>query len=52
MFDRGLISVDDDYSMLIASAGVPDTISRLMNLERRLLVCGRATVFTVPAVSS
>ncbi|WP_336510476.1 HNH endonuclease [Agrobacterium tumefaciens] len=38
MFDRGLISVDDDYSMLIASAGVPDTILRLMNPERRLLV--------------
>ncbi|MGV1758855.1 HNH endonuclease [Rhizobium sp. A22-96] len=38
MFDRGLISVDDDYSMLIANAGVPDTILRLMNPERRLLV--------------
>lgn len=38
MFDRGLISVDDDYSILIASGGVPDTISRLLNSERRLLV--------------
>jgi putative restriction endonuclease len=38
MFDRGLISVDDDYSMLISSGSVPDTITRLMNPERRLLV--------------
>lgn len=42
MFDRGLISVDDDYSMLIASGGVPETISRLMNPEQRLLVPARA----------
>jgi putative restriction endonuclease len=41
MFDRGLISVDDDYSMLIANGGVPETISRLMNPERRLLVPSR-----------
>ena len=32
------ISVDDDYSPLIASGGVPDTITRLTNSERRLLV--------------
>ncbi|MBP1870720.1 HNH endonuclease [Ensifer adhaerens] len=38
MFDRGLISVDDDYSLLIAGGGVPDTITRLINSERRLLV--------------
>lgn len=42
MFDRGLISVDDDYSLLIASGGVPDTITRLINPERRLLVPARA----------
>jgi putative restriction endonuclease len=42
MFDRGLISVDDDYTLLIASSGVPDTITRLINLERRLLVPVRA----------
>lgn len=42
MFDRGLISADDDYSMLIAGGGVPDTISRLINPERRLLVPARA----------
>ncbi|MDF0660826.1 MULTISPECIES: HNH endonuclease [unclassified Rhizobium] len=42
MFDRGLISVDDDYRLLIACDGVPDTITRLINLERRLLVPTRA----------
>lgn len=42
MFDRGLISVDDDYSLLIADSRVPDTITRLINSERRLLVPARA----------
>ncbi|WSH02371.1 HNH endonuclease [Rhizobium ruizarguesonis] len=42
MFDRGLISVDDDYSLLIASGSVADTITRLINPERRLLVPTRA----------
>lgn len=42
MFDRGLISVDDDYSLLIASGGVPDTVTRLINQERRLLVPSRS----------
>jgi len=41
MFDRGMISVDDNYSLLIASGGVPDTITRLNNPERRLLVPSR-----------
>ncbi|WP_246811713.1 HNH endonuclease [Ensifer sp. ENS11] len=41
IFDRGLISVDDDYGLLIASGGVPDTITRLINPERRLLVPSR-----------
>lgn len=41
MFDRGLISVDDDYSLLIASSSIPDTVTRLINQERRLLVPSR-----------
>lgn len=41
MFDRGLISLDDDYRLLIASAGMPDTVNRLINPERRLLVPSR-----------
>jgi putative restriction endonuclease len=38
MFDHGLNSIDDDYSLLIASGGVPDTATRLTNPVRRLLV--------------
>lgn len=41
MFVRGLVSVDDNYTLLIASGGVPDTITRLINPERRLLVPSR-----------
>lgn len=41
MFDRGLISVDDDYSLLVAGGGVPDTVTRLINPERSLLVPNR-----------
>lgn len=41
MFNRGLISVDDDYSLLFANGGVPDTITRLVNPEQRLLVPSR-----------
>jgi putative restriction endonuclease len=36
MFDRGLVSINDDYSLLVASGGVPDTIGRLLNPDRRL----------------
>jgi putative restriction endonuclease len=36
MFDRGLISINDDYSLLVATIGVPDTIGRLLNASRRL----------------
>lgn len=38
MFDRGLISVDSDYRVLIASTGVPDAIRRLINPSGRLVV--------------
>jgi len=31
MFDRGLISVDDDLSILVARDRVPDTVARLIN---------------------
>jgi putative restriction endonuclease len=31
MFDRGLISIDDDFSVLIARNRVPDTIRKLIN---------------------
>lgn len=38
MFDRGLVSVDDDYQILAARDQVPDTIERLLVPNRRLLI--------------
>ncbi len=38
MFDRGLISIDDDYSLLTAGSSVPDTVNRLINPDRRVRV--------------
>jgi putative restriction endonuclease len=42
MFDRGLVSVDDDFSILIAKSRLPDTALRLLNEDRRLVVPQRA----------
>ena len=36
MFDRGLISIDDDFTILTAPDRVPDTIGRMINPDRRL----------------
>ena len=36
MFDRGLISVDDDYTLLLKRAAIPESARRLINPERRL----------------
>lgn len=36
MFDRGLIAVDDDYSVLVAESAVPDTVARLIDPSRHL----------------
>jgi putative restriction endonuclease len=36
MFDRGLLSVDDDYRLLVAKGRVPDTIERMMNPSGKL----------------
>jgi putative restriction endonuclease len=36
MFDRGLISIDDDFSVLIARDRVPDAIRRLINPSGRV----------------
>ncbi len=38
MFDRGLISIDDDFSILIAKDRLPDTAVRLLNEDRRLIL--------------
>ena len=38
MFDRGLLSIDDDYSILVAKRGVPEPLSSLINPERKLIL--------------
>jgi putative restriction endonuclease len=38
MFDRGLISVDEDHSILVAKDKMPDTALRLIREERRLIL--------------
>ena len=41
MFDRGLISVDEDYRLLVAEDRVPDTAKRLINPTGSLLLPSR-----------
>jgi len=36
MFDRGLISIDEDHSLLIARDRIPDTVFRLIDPSREL----------------
>lgn len=31
MFDRGLVSIDDDYSLLLKKAAIPDSVLKLIN---------------------
>lgn len=38
MFDRGLISVDDDYGLLLKKDAIPDSVLGLVNRDRRLRV--------------
>lgn len=42
MFDRGLVSVDDDFSILVAKDRLPDTALRLLNENHRLILPQRA----------
>lgn len=37
MFDRGLLSLDDDLTILMAGNGVPDTVKRLITPGHKLL---------------
>lgn len=41
MFDRGLISVDDDFGILMAKDRIPDSVGKLVNANGQLLVPGR-----------
>ena len=38
MFDRGLISIDEDYSILLAKDRLPDTVERLIGGRRQLIL--------------
>jgi putative restriction endonuclease len=38
MFDRGLLSLDDNYNILLAKDKVPDTVQRLINPDRRMIL--------------
>ncbi|MES2056594.1 MAG: HNH endonuclease [Pseudomonadota bacterium] len=42
MFDRGLISVEDDYSLLLAKDRLPDTVDRLLAGNSKLAVPARS----------
>lgn len=42
LFDRGLISVDDDYAILVAKGRVPEPVMRFLRGDRRALVPERA----------
>jgi putative restriction endonuclease len=41
LFDRGLLSVDDDYRILLAQSGVPEELGRLVQPDRKLLLPSR-----------
>jgi putative restriction endonuclease len=38
LFDRGLLAVGEDCSILLSPQGVPDDLSRLLNSDRRVLL--------------
>ena len=38
MFDRGLVSIDDDYSLLLVKKAIPTNLLQLFNDDRRLLL--------------
>jgi hypothetical protein len=35
MFDRGLVSVDEDFGLLLAQDRVLDTVGRILNADRK-----------------
>jgi putative restriction endonuclease len=49
MFDRGLVSVDDDFSILIAAARLPSAVTRLLREDGKLAVPLRAETCPHPA---
>lgn len=49
MFDRGLLSVDDDFRLLVAKDRLPDTVCRLLPAHGRLSTPERADLRPHPA---
>jgi len=41
MFDRGLLSLDDDYSILLAKGRVPEPVHKLINPYGKLKLPAR-----------
>ena len=41
MFDRGLIAIDDDYSILVADKKLPDAAKKLIKDDRKLILPAR-----------
>ena len=48
MFDRGLLSIDDDYAMLVARDRLADTGTRLLNPDGKLRLPRRADLLPHP----
>jgi putative restriction endonuclease len=38
LFDRGLVSIDDDQKILLAKKNIPDPLLKLLNQDGRVLV--------------
>ncbi|MFZ1097222.1 MAG: HNH endonuclease [Xanthobacteraceae bacterium] len=49
MFDRGLVSVDDDFTILAASGHLPPAITRLFRADRKLVIPNRPEISPHPA---
>jgi putative restriction endonuclease len=49
MFDRGLISVGDDFTILIAAGRLPTAVTRLLREDRRVAVPNRPDISPHPA---
>ncbi|MCW2349171.1 HNH endonuclease [Sphingobium sp. B12D2B] len=48
MFDRGLISIDDDYALLVAQDRLPNTATRLLNRDGKLRLPNRPDLLPHP----
>jgi putative restriction endonuclease len=48
MFDRGLVSVDDDFTILAASGNLPPAITGLLRADRKLVIPNRPEISPHP----